>query len=159
LPGGSIFTTAVTAVSNLDPGNWITYFTNIVALGENPLPVLQYEEATFVLAPSGSLTSGVVSVNPYIVGRTGLLCEIMAAAANPPTGQDLQILILDGLTVIGTIVIPAGSSTLVDQLVPASSAIYVYAKDILGISVSYTNITSGSPTNAANVTVKVRWQM
>jgi hypothetical protein len=83
----------------------------------------------------------------------------MAAAANPPTGQDLQILILDGLTVIGTIVIPAGSSTLVDQLVPASSAIYVYAKDILGISVSYTNITSGSPTNAANVTVKVRWQM
>lgn len=159
LDQGSVFTTEVTAVSNLDPGNWITWFTNVIARGENPLPVLQYEEATFILAPSGSLTSGVVSVNPYIQGRTGLLCEIMAAAGNPPTGQDLQILILDGLTVIGTIVIPAGVSTLIDQLVPASDGIYVYAKDILGISVSYINITSGSPTNAANVTVKVRTQM
>ena len=158
LPDGSIFTTAVTAVSNLDPGNWITYFANIVALGENPLPVLQYQEPTFILAPSGSLTSGVVTVNPYIVGRTGLLCEVMAAAGSPPTGQDLQIEILDNDLSIWTIVIPAGSTSLVDDLVPASAAIYIYAKDILGISVSYINITSGSPTNAANVTVKVRIQ-
>ena len=99
---GSIFTTQVTAVSNLDPGNWITYFTNMVALGDNPLPVLQYEEATFILAPSGSLTSGVVTVNPYIVGRTGLLCEIMAAAANPPTGQNLVLTITANGIVVGS---------------------------------------------------------
>jgi hypothetical protein len=155
---GSIFTTAVTAVSNLDPGNWITYFANIVALGDNPLPVLQYQEPTFILAPSGSLTSGVVTVNPYIVGRTGLLCEVMAAAGSPPTGQDLQIEILDNDLSIWTIVIPAGSTSLVDDIVPASAAIYIDAKDILGVSVSYINVTSGSPTNAANVTVKVRIQ-
>jgi hypothetical protein len=82
----------------------------------------------------------------------------MAAAGSPPTGQDLQIEILDNDLSIWTIVIPAGSTSLVDDIVPASAAIYIDAKDILGVSVSYINVTSGSPTNAANVTVKVRIQ-
>lgn len=155
---GSIFTFQVTAVSNLDPGNWITYFANLIALGDNPLPVLQYEEATFILAPSGSLTSGVITVNPYIVGRTGLLCEIMAAAGSPPSGQDLEISILDNNLVIGTITIPNGASTLQDEVIPPVPPIYIFAKDILGVSVAYKNIGS-SPIAAANVTVKVRWQM
>ncbi len=155
---GSIFTTAVTAVSNLDPGNWITYFQNLVARSANPLPVLQYEEATFVLAPSGSLTSGVVTVNPYIVGRTGLLCEIMAAAGSPPANQDLVLTITANGLAIGTITIPAGSSMLVDELIPASQGVYIFAKQILGITASYVNV-GGSPTAAANVTVKVRTQM
>jgi hypothetical protein len=154
----SFFTWAIEATTNLDPGNWITYFTNLIARSENPLPVLQYEEATFILAPSGSLTSGVVTVNPYIAGRTGLLVEVMAVAGSPPTGQDLQLGIIVNGFQVATITIPASSAALADVLIPASAQIYVYSKQILGITATYVNI-GGSPVAAANVTVKVRWAM
>ena len=47
---------------------------------------------------------------------------------------------------------------LVDELIPASQGVYIFAKQILGITASYVNV-GGSPTDAANVTVKVRFSM
>lgn len=154
----SFFTTAVQAVSNHDPGNWITYFTRMIARSENPLPVLQAEVKTWVLAPSGSLSAGVVTTNPQYMALTGRAVEVYGGAGDAPTGQDLQITITDVTQgyIIGTFVIPAGSTAQHGTTIDASANLYGYAKDQLTVTATYINI-GGSPVAAAQVTVCARF--
>ncbi len=154
----SWFQNQVEAVSNLDPGGWLTYYSRLIERSANAMPVLQYEEATFVLAPGGSLSAGLVTTNPYIVSRTGLLVEMVAKANSPPTGQDMILTILDGLVPIAAITIPAGDGGLKVVTIPAGRNLYVFRNDVLSIEVTYINI-GGSPVPASNVTAKARWTM
>lgn len=159
---GSSFRWQIVAQSGQDKGNDIKWFERLVARGENPLPIYQYEEATFVLAPGASLSSGVNITNPYIVGRAGKLVEALAVAGTAPVGQDLLIDILDnGVSIFAAgqkLRIPAGSTTLNSSTGFASGALttFVFTKDVLTLTASY-SVLSGSVTAASNVTIKLRW--
>lgn len=155
---GSFFTWRIEAVTNLDPGNWITYFTNMIQRSANALPVLQAEVKTWVLAPSGSLAAGVVTTNPQYMALTGRAVEVYGGAGSPPTGQDLQITITDVTQgyIIGQFVIPAGSTAQVTTTIDPALNLYGYAKDTLTVTATYINV-GGSPVAAANVTVCARF--
>lgn len=157
---GSLFHWDVTAISNHDPGNWVTYFGRLIAMAGNPQPVLQYEVATFILAPSGSLSSGTVNTNPTYVDRTGLMVEIYGGAGTAPQNQNLVLTVTDVTRgfVLGSITIPAGSTAQITTAIPSTDQLYVYAKDQLTITATY-QVTGANPVAAANVTVKVRWAM
>ena len=154
----SFFTTQVEAVSNHDPGNWVTYFTRMIARSENPLPVLQQEIKTFILAPSGSLSGGVVTTNPQIMDVTGKAVQVYGAFTDPPTGQDAVVTITNVTTgqVIGSFTIPAGSTATASTTISPSANIYGFALDVLVATVTYTNI-GASPVAAANGTAKARF--
>lgn len=149
----SYFTTRVRAVSNQDPGNWITYFSRMLARSENPLPVLQNEVKPFVLAPSGSLAGGVVSTNPQYMANTGKAFEIYAGFTQPSLDQDTQLTFTDITTgqIIGTLVVPAGSTGQVAALIDPGLNIYAFAKDQLTCTVTYINI-GANPVAAAQGT-------
>lgn len=159
-PDGGTFRWTVEARSNLDPGNWIKWYERLIARTANPLPVLQYEECTFVLGAGSALSGGVSVTNPYIVGRTGKVVELLVAAATPPVGQDLVLTVYNGAAILSQITLPAGTpaNVLVTQTIPASVALYVFARDVLNVSASY-SLTGGATTNAQGVTLKVRWAM
>ncbi len=154
----SFFTTQVEAVSNHDPGNWVTYFTRLIARSENPLPVLQQEVKTFVLAPSGSLAAGVVTTNPQYMDVTGKAVEVYGGFTNPPTDQDAVVTITDITTgqIIGSFTVPAGSTAQATTTIDPSANIYGFAKDTLTATVTYTNI-GANPVAAANGTAKARF--
>lgn len=154
------FVWSVKARNNLDPGNWVKWYERLIGRTANPLPVLQYEEGTFVLGAGSSVSSGVSLTNPYIVGRTGLMVEIVMAAAVPPTDETLVIQLLDNGSIIATLAMPA--STLANQLitvpVPKSNQLYVYKGDVLNVNAFY-QVTGPNPAPASGVTVKARWAM
>jgi hypothetical protein len=157
---GSAFSWAVEGTTNLDPGNWIKWYERLVGRTVNPLPVLQYEEAVFVLGAGASVASANNITNPYIWGRTGLFVQLLLAASVPPTGQDLVLTVSDGNRTIATITLPATAAA--NQLFqfnqPTSIPIYVFAGDVSNISASY-NIFGSNPTPASGVTLKVRTAM
>lgn len=157
--GGSI-RWQVQARSNLDPGNWVKWYERLIERTQNALPVLQYEEAVFILGSGTTLSGGTNLANPYIVGRTGLAVELLVAAGTPPTGQDLILTINRNGAFLATVTLPAGTAAnaLVTKAIPAASALYLYARDVLNVTASY-SVTSGSPVKAAAVTLKVRWAM
>lgn len=155
--GGS-FRWDVETNSNLDPGNWFKWFERLVGATANPLPVLQYEQATFILGSGSNVAGGTAITNPYPVGRTGKLVSILIVAANVPADQDLIATITDNNVPIGSVKLP--SSAAPNQSFtynpPATSPIYVYAGDNLNINLDYA-VTGSSPVPAANVTVAARW--
>jgi hypothetical protein len=157
--GGS-FTYVITAMTGQDLGNQIKWFERLVARTENALPILQYEEAIFVLAPGSSIAAGTNLTNPYIVGRSGRLVEVLISASGNPVGQNLIIDIQDnGVSIFGAVkptLTPAGGLVDFTTFVNGAAS-FVFAQDVLTISSSYGVITPGSTAQAGSVTVKLRW--
>lgn len=155
----SSFRWVVTATSNQDPGNWIKWYERLVRRTELPLPVNQYEQATFILGPGGSLSQGTLVGTPDFVGHTGLLFELMIAASVPPIDEDLVVTLVDGGASVISITLPAGTAAnfLIDVQVPASPPKYLYAKDVLNVSVKY-NVVGPNPTPASGVAFRARWK-
>jgi hypothetical protein len=157
LKDGGSFRWQVQSRSNLDPGNWVKWYERLISRTLNPLPILQYEQATFVLGAGSTLSSGVNLTNPYIVGRTGQVVTLMAAAATPPTGQSLtlQISINGSPNTTLMVTIPAGATNLQVVNIPKSAGLYLFAQDLLNVTAFY----SGGGTKATAVTVALRWAM
>lgn len=162
---GSRFQWQVTATSNQDPGNWFQWYANLLLQAGNPLPVPNYEDADFVLAPGSSLAGGNVTTNPYLVKNTGKLLVMYAAAATPPTNQDLNIFFfVNGSRISGQVTIPGGSApnTAYAYQFPTTNPLYVFntatENDVITIGVSYT-VTGANPTPASNVSATLRWTM
>jgi hypothetical protein len=155
------FRTEVSCTTNLDPGNWVAYYERMYARSAHPLPVLQYEEAVFVLGPGSSLSSGVSQTNPYIQGRTGLLVEVLMAASTPPVDQALVLTITrNGSPIISGLSMPASTTPnqLITLEIPQSNQVYIFKGDVLNINASY-SVTGAAPAAAIGVTVKVRTAM
>jgi hypothetical protein len=163
------FRWAVECSSILDPGNWVKWYENLIERTQNALPVYQYEEADFAigLGGGGNIGNGLVQANPYIVKRTGLLFDMHAAAAIPPTGQDLVITFYrNGILIPGSVTIPGGSFANTDNVFtfPATTSLYVFANppngpnDIITIAANY-RVTGANPTPALNVTAFLRWRI
>ena len=163
---GTTFRSHVRAQSNEDPGNYTKWYERLVQRTQNPLPVYQYEIASFVLAPGSSLSAGLVSMNPYIVKRTGQLWDMYVAAGTPPVDQQLELtLLLNGSPVQGFLVLPAGAPANTEYrfIFGLDSGLYVFSRpagpnDILTVSAAY-RITGASPTAAQNVSFDVRWRI
>jgi hypothetical protein len=166
---GSAFKYVVVAQTGQDLGNQIKWFERLVARTENALPVLQYEEHAFVLAPGSSIAAGVNQTNPIRVNRSGRLIDVNISPSVPPVGQNLIVDILDNPGGVGSPVsifgpikpqltpsTPAGGSVTYSNLFANGASSFVFGDDILTINASY-GIT-GSPTvQAASVTVTIRW--
>lgn len=162
---GSRFQWQVTAVTNRDPGNWFQWYANVLNQAANPLPVPNYEDADFVLAPGSSLAGGLVTTNPYIVKNTGRLLVMFAAAQLPPTNQNLVITFrVNGNPIPGQVEIPGGSApnTIYTYQFPTVNPLYVFnasnEDDVVTIAVSY-QVTGPNPTPASNVSATLRWTM
>jgi hypothetical protein len=157
---GSWFRNTVTAINNYDASNWVTYFSRLIQRTENPLPVLQYETAKFILGAGSSLSSGNSLTNPYPVQRTGLFVQMSIAASVPPVDQNLVVVLTRNNVAVAQIVMPAGTAanTLILFPVPAANQLYFFANDILNVNVSY-QLTGSSPVNASGVTLSAYWSM
>lgn len=160
---GSGFVWVVSGTSGADQLNAIQIFEKLVARTENALPLLQFEAETFVLAPGGSVSSGVVATNPTIARQSGKLYEIVVQCGVPPVDQTLIINIINSstgalLTAAQAIKIPSGDGTVHIQsiFVNDPSPTYILVNQGLTVSVSYT-ITGANPTRAGSITVLVRW--
>jgi hypothetical protein len=157
---GTMFRCDVQGTTNLDPGNWLKWFERLVGRTANALPILQYEDATFVLGAGSSLAGGLSLTNPYIVSRTGLMIEVVIAAAVPPVDETLVLQLTDNGTIIATITMPP--ATVANQLitldVPKSNQLYLYKGDVLNVNASY-QVTGLNPTPAQSLTLKARWAM
>ena len=157
---GSWFRWTVTAIANYDPSNWVTFFSRVIQRTENPLPVLQYEPAKFILGSGSSLSSGNSPTNPYPVQRTGLLTQLSIVASVPPVQQNLVVTVTRNNSPIATIVMPAGTAPnqLILFSVPAANQLFLFADDVLNVNVSY-QLVGSSPVAASGVTVSVYWAM
>ncbi len=157
---GSAFQWDVSCTSILDPGNETKWYERLVARTMNPLPVLQYEAATFVISPGSSVSSGVAIANPYPVQRTGLAIECLWSWATPPVQEDVLVTITrNNVAIIQARLnhaVGANLSTLIP--IPASNQLYLYKNDVLNINVSYL-VLGSAPTPAAGLTFLVRWAM
>lgn len=154
----SRFRWQISATNTQDMGNWIKWFSRFIARTENAIAIPRYEEATFVLAPGGSLTSGIVELNPYIVKNTGTVFLTMLVAGVAQTGQVLEVeIISDAIGFISRISNPGGATALqqTTDTVNTPAPLILFQNDILRVSVGYSSIGS-NPVPAANVTVSVR---
>lgn len=142
-----------------DLGNWMRWFERLVRRSDHALPIYQYEDAEFVLAPDGSLAAGLLETNPGFVKRTGRLVECWLAFTNPPADQDAVVDILaDGVSILGPhkIRVPAGSHAIAVTTEFATFGLYLYERQLLRAEVSYA-VTGPNPLPAANGTLMVRW--
>lgn len=162
---GSGFQWKVTAQTSQDLGNYVQWLANLLRNAANPLPVYQYEDASFVLAPGGSLAGGLVGTNPYLVKRTGQLAFMYAAAATPPTAQNLVIqFLVNGNLVPGQVVIPANTSSNVpyQYSFPLTNPLWVFnnatENDVVTIQATYV-VVGANPTPASGVSAYLRWRM
>ena len=158
LADGGSFRWQVKARNNLDPGNWAKWYERLVARTQNPLPVLQTETASFILPSGSSLSSGQGFGNPYIVNQTGQLLTLLAAAASPQTGQNLILTVSVNGTPIASLTVPNGTAAnqLVAYDVPAGRNIWLFARDIVTCTATY-SILSSSTTKASGLTFRVVW--
>jgi hypothetical protein len=162
---GSRFQWKITAQTSQDLGNFVQWYANLLQNASNALPVYQYEDASFALAPGSSLSGGTPQVNPYLVKRTGQLAFMYAAAAVPPTGQNLVIqFLVNGTLVPGQVVIPGGSTPNqpYQYEFPSTNPLWVFntatENDVVTIQITYV-VTGGSPTPASGVSAYLRWRM
>jgi hypothetical protein len=160
---GSRFQWKVVAVTNQDPGNWFQWYADLLSRASNPLPVPQFEDASFALAPGGSLAGGFPQTSAYPVKHTGKLLIMFATAQTPPTGQDLLIFFyVNGNLIPGYVRIPGGSVANVTWtfVFPTANPQYVFNSngelDTITVGVTY-SVTGGSPTPASNVNAVLRW--
>ena len=161
---GSRFQWEIQAQTSTDPGNWYQWFANLLTNAGNPLPIYQYEDASFVLAPGSSLAGGMVATNPYLVKRTGQLVFIYAAAQTPPTNQNLNINFYVNGNFVGQVTIPGGSGSNqpYTYAFPTTNPLWVFntatENDVVTIGVAYV-VTGANPTPASNVSAYLRWQI
>ena len=157
---GSAMRWTIQATTGQDLGNSTKWFERLIARTENPLPVQQFDQVDFVLAPGGSLSSGIPVGYAYPAKTSGPLVLVSVIAGTPPTDQNLVIDILDGgvsiLGIANRIVIPAGNGNEITSTVFASVGQSIGIGDLLTCSVSY-SVTGSSPLPASNVLVTVRW--
>lgn len=149
----------VVASNRRDYGDYIKFMQRFLKRTDLPLPIVQYEEATFILSPGGSVSSGTNLTNNYIVGRSGRLVECLISTPTPPTDQNLRIdITANGVSIFDGVqaVLPDGETELVRATNFAQDPLYLTKDDILNIGASY-QILGVSPTAAGNVTVKLRW--
>lgn len=155
---GSMFRWVVTAQSGQDIGNSVKWFERLLSRTENPLPIQQFGDLTFILAPGGSLAAGVPPNNPVPLTSAGALVQAYVICGTPPQEQNLVIDILDnGSSILSSpLVVPADSDLQVLTMAFATPGLTVAIGDLLSVSVSY-QVIGTSPTPAANVTVFVQW--
>lgn len=155
----SRFRWQISATNTQDFGNWITWFSRFLARTENALAVPRYDPYTFILGPGASLSAGVVSMNANIVKNTGTVILTMAiAATDPPQDQDLEIeIISQAIGFVSRITITDGVTTLqqTTTTVASPAPLVLFTKDILTVSVAYTNI-GPNPVPAMNVTLTMQ---
>ena len=155
---GSRFKWVIYANTGQDIGNAVKWFERFVARTENPLPIQQFAEQNWIIAPGASVSSATAVTNPVVLQAGGNLVQAYAICGIPPTGQSLVIDILDnGVSILGPgnqIVIPSGTT---DPVYVTSFALPTVAiGDILTLAISYL-VGSGAPTPAQSMTVSVRW--
>ena len=162
---GSRFQWKIVAQTSQDLGNFVQWYANLLQNASNALPVFQFEDASFALAPGTSLSGGTPQVNPYLVKRTGQLVFLYAAAAVAPTNQNLVIqFLVNGTLVPGQVVIPGGSSanTPYSYYFPDTNPLWVFntatENDVVTIMLSYV-VTGPNPTPASGVSAYMRWRM
>ncbi len=161
---GSRFQWKIDAVTNRDPGNFVQWYSNLLKNASNALPVYQYEEAKFALAPGSSL-AGLLSTNSHPVMRTGQLVFIYATATVPPIDQNLSLFFfVNGVRIPGSVSIPAGSTanTAFSYTFPDTNPLYVFNTatefDVVTVGYSYA-VTGPNPTPAGSITAVLRWRM
>lgn len=154
---GSQFRTVIGATTGQDLGNSTTWQERLVARTENPLPVQQFGNVTFTLAPGGSLAAGPLITGPEWLESGGPLVSIWAGFTTPPTDQNITIDVLDnGVSVLAApIIVPAGSTAQVFGVL-ASGGLAVALGDLLTVVIAY-QVTGPDPTPAANGTCQARW--
>ena len=162
-PGGfgvyqGYFRWVIQATSGQDLGNSTFWFERLIARTENPLPVQQSGDLTFVLAPGGSLAAGTPGNNPVPLTTAGTLTQAYVICGTPPTDQNLVIDIQDnGSSVLASpLIVPNGSYAQVLTMAFAAAGLTVAIGDLLSVVVSY-QVIGDAPTPAANVTVYVQW--
>ena len=155
---GSQFRWVIQATSGQDLGNSTYWFERLIQRTENPLPIQQTGQLTFVLAPGGSLTAGVPANNPVPLTTAGALTQAYVICGTPPTEQNLVVDILDnGVSILSSpLIVPAGSAAQVLTMSFAVAGLTVAIGDLLSVSISY-QVIGLAPTPAANVTVYVQW--
>ena len=148
----------IQATSGQDLGNSTFWFERLIARTENPLPVQQSGDLTFVLAPGGSLAAGTPGNNPVPLTTAGTLTQAYVICGTPPTDQNLVIDIQDnGSSVLASpLIVPNGSYAQVLTMAFAAAGLTVAIGDLLSVVVSY-QVIGDAPTPAANVTVYVQW--
>ncbi len=168
---GSGFQWKVTAQTNQDLGNFVQWYANLLYNASNALPIYQYEDASFAIAITGSLSTGLVTANPYLVKRTGQLVYMWAAALTPPTGQDLVIEFLVNGNVImvngapAQVIIPDSTApnTPFQYVFPSTNPIWVFntatQNDVITCQVSYVERSTGAKTAVMNGSAYLRWRM
>lgn len=162
---GSAFRWQIQAQTNEDPGNYAQWFATLVSMASNALPVPDYQDATFVLAPGSSLGGGNVNTNAIPVRRTGRFLDMYVLALNPPVNQNLVVTFLvNGQALPLTVTLPASATP--NQVYRAvfdpNNPIYVFAtdttNDVITISVAY-QVTGANPVPVSNATAVLRWTM
>jgi len=151
-------------MTDQDPGNFVQWYSNLLRNASNALPVFQYEEAKFALAPGASL-SGLLSTNSHPVMRTGQLVFIYATATVPPIDENLSLFFfVGGVRIPGSVSIPTGSAanTPFSYEFPDTNPLYVFNTatefDVVTVGYSYA-VTGPNPTPAGSVTAVLRWRM
>jgi len=153
----------VKATNTADLGNWKKWFERLIRRTENAPPLDRYEEAGWILAPSGSLSEGTVTTNPYVIRNTGRAFLAYAIFLDGPVDQNLTLdivsaaqgsLLSSGPT---PLVIPAGSNSLVKitQFLNDPAPLYLYRDDTLTVTATYSN-PGADPSPAANGTLGLR---
>jgi Concanavalin A-like lectin/glucanases superfamily/Domain of unknown function (DUF2341) len=158
-PVGSSFHWTVEGTTNLDPGsNSANYYAKLIERTGHPLPLPRYEDATFAIAPGGSVSTALAIANPYIVKQTGLSFEMVWSWGTPPTDEDLVVTVTRNNTIILTAVLDHTVSANLNTTVPipASNQLFLYVGDILNVNTSY-SVVGPNPTPASSVTFVVRW--
>jgi hypothetical protein len=160
---GSRFQWEVVAQTDTDLGNWYQWYATLLQNAANPLPVPNYEDATFVLGAGSNIAGGLQVTNPYQVKSTGLLLVEYASAGTPPQDQDLIISFnVNGSPIPGNVRIPGGSSpnTSYAYQFPTTNPLYVFntatETNIITITVAY-EVTGPNPIPASNVSATLRW--
>ncbi len=106
------------------------------------MPVLQQEPKTFILAPSGSLSAGVVQTNPNRMAATGRLITLSLEFTEPPVDQDAVATFIDATTgtILGSVTVPANFTAQAIVNIPSSANLYAFQNDLIQCSISYVNI-------------------
>jgi hypothetical protein len=152
------FRWVIQATSGQDLGNSTFWFERLIARTENPLPIQQTGDLTFILAPEGSLAAGTPQNNPVPLTTAGALTQAYVICGTPPEDQNLVVDILDnGVSILSSpLIVPAGSYTQVLTMTFAAAGLTVAIGDLLSVSISY-QVIGSAPTPAASVTVYVQW--
>ena len=160
---GSGFKWSITGTSGADQLNAIAIFEKLVARTENPLPIVQYETETLILAPGTSISAGTVAPNPAIVRQSGKLVEVVVACGIAPTDQTLVIDVINsayGSILQSPISIPSGDTSIhvVTTFLSDPAPTYVLVNQGLTATAKYV-VTGANPVRAGSVTVLIRWQV